>query len=138
MGMEAMARLGNDSDNIGHDPDRPDVLAAWPTPFNGMSVIANRKTPDHRDTNSRAEWYDMLVTLGRYSNAYMEFGGLNVKLRYDGGTVVGFCGKVLQHRVDSCYWERICLAMYMRDNLHHRLGLPAASWMRQSHYIDSE
>jgi hypothetical protein len=59
--MEAMACLGNDSHNLGHNPNCPDVLSAWPTPFNGMLVIANCEIPDHSDTNSRAEWYDLLV-----------------------------------------------------------------------------
>ena len=135
-GMEAINRLGHGGYNIGEDPDRADVLSVWPSAFNGMSAIINRDTPSHRDTNSRAEWYDILVTIGRYQNLFLDFPGLNLKLKYEGGTVVAFSGRLLLHRVEGCKEERICLAMYMRDNLHHRLGLPAPTWMHQQHYIN--
>ena len=43
-----------------------DVLHRWTSIFNGVAVIVNRTTPAHWDSNTRKQWYDLLVTLGRY------------------------------------------------------------------------
>jgi hypothetical protein len=43
-------------------------------------------------------------------------------------------GRLLRHGVSFCEEERICLAMYMRDNLHHRLQVNAPSWMNVDYY----
>lgn len=70
---------------------------------------------------------DLLVALGKYQEGIMTLPGLGVKLLYNPGTVVGISGRVLQHGVE-CDGERACLAYYMRDKVHERLGVRAPSW----------
>ena len=125
--MIALRRLWNNPDLV----DRPlllkEVLSLWSVPFSGVSIISNRSTPLHRDCNSRKEWMDLLVALGKYQRGIMTLPGLGVELLYSPGTVVGIAGRVLQHGVE-CDGERACLAYYMRDKVHERLGVRAPSW----------
>lgn len=99
-----------------------------------MSVMVNRATPCHRDVNGRNNWMDLLVTLGEYSLGRLELPGLGIRLVYDPRTVVGILGKVISHGVGEVNGDRTCMAYYMRDGVHERLGLPPGSWMNVSHY----
>lgn len=114
--------------------DLQEVLSKWTSVFNGLSVISNRETPIHRDNNSQPEWYDMLVTLGSYSNGIMELPGVGLRLRYNAGTVVGLGGKMLSHGVAASEGDRICYAYYMRDAVHYKADVPSPSWMRTDVY----
>jgi hypothetical protein len=111
-----------------------DVLSRWASVFSGVSVISNRSTPPHRDGSSRFNWYDILVTLGRYQNCNLELPGLGVSLEYSPGTVVGISGKVLEHAVPSFVGDRVCYAYFMRDNVHEWANVPCSEWMYTSYY----
>lgn len=111
-----------------------DILNRWTSAFNGISAIFNRLTPLHRDGNSRKQWYDMLVSLGRYQDCKLELPGLGLSLEYSPGTVIGFLGSTLQHEVSYFEGERICYAYWMRDSVHERAGVPGHSWMSTSYY----
>jgi hypothetical protein len=57
------------------------------------------------------------------------------RLSYDPGTVVMVCGKVLSHSLPE--WsggERICLAHWMRTEIHYRLGVFSPEWSLQGSY----
>jgi hypothetical protein len=125
-GRETMSRLRD-------EPDLGAVLSRWPTIFNGIAVISNRETPGHRDNNSRAAWYDILMTFGTYQEAVLELSGVGLKFRYNSGTMMHFGGYGLRHGVARIEGERVCLAFYMRDNVHERMGVQAAPWMT-THY----
>lgn len=112
----------------------PEVLVQWASVFNAVQIIANRETPLHRDSKSRAPWYDLLASIGSYSNCIMEFPGIGVSINYLPGTVVAFSGKVLRHGVGACTGERICYAYFMRDSVHRSLTVKAPHWMECSHY----
>ena len=77
-GRSAMVKLMEDKERLQCPQDSEAILALWPTMFNAISVLSNRVSPFHRDTKSQAEWYDMLVTVGPYSNAAMELPGVNI------------------------------------------------------------
>jgi len=47
------------------------ALSLWPTAFTNISVIVNRCTPLHRDPQSRASWYDIIVNVGEYTDCIM-------------------------------------------------------------------
>jgi len=106
-----------------------DVLSYWTSPFSGYSIISNRMTPFHRDNYSRSSWYDFLIPLGPYSGARLVFANLNVEVQYDSGTMVAFLGKILRHAVPPTEGDRVCIAQYMRDNVHARAGVPAPSYV---------
>ncbi|KAI6141074.1 hypothetical protein BKA82DRAFT_32180 [Pisolithus tinctorius] len=50
-----------------NDPEMAAVLQHWPTIYTNISMIANQSAPLHRDLQSCANWYDMLVSVGNYS-----------------------------------------------------------------------
>lgn len=114
-------------------PEQEEALVPWGTAFSALSVIVNRQTPAHRDTQSRSAWYDLLTTAGPYVQATLGFPGLGVSFPYPPGSLACFSGKLLQHEVLDCDGERVCVAYYLRDNVHERLGVRAADWMRVEH-----
>ncbi|KDQ53081.1 hypothetical protein JAAARDRAFT_137875 [Jaapia argillacea MUCL 33604] len=97
-----------------------DVLKVWPSVYSAMSIISNRLTPPHQDTQSQASWYDLLATVGPYPDAVMALPGLGLRLRYGAGMVVGFSGILLRHCVPANDSDRICYIYYMRDKVHER------------------
>lgn len=118
-----------------HDSIQPrDVLQRWTSAFSGVSVISNRCTPPHRDRKSRMQWYDMLVTLGRYRNCNLDLPGVGISLEYGPGTVVGLAGMALEHEVHDFEGDRVCYAYFMRDRVHEWAGVPADAWMKISQY----
>lgn len=109
----------------------------WPSVFSGIQVIVNRVTPSHRDSGAAASMYDLLVSAGTHQSATLGLGDVKANLTYKPGTVVLVCGRVLRHEVAN--WnlgERICMAHFMRDNVHERLGLPRPPWVNIQHYRD--
>jgi hypothetical protein len=125
----ALLRLAERLDNV-RDPDAmAEALGMWASPFTGVSIMINRQTPTHRDTQGRDSWVDVLLTHGPYTNCRMEFRSLGIRVDYSSGTVVGVCGKVVPHAVSDCNGERACIAYYMRDSVHARLGVPPGNWM---------
>jgi hypothetical protein len=111
-----------------------DVLSRWASVFSGVAVISNRESPLHRDNSSRYNWYDILVTLGRYRNCELKLPGLGIDLEYGPGTVVGISGYVLQHGVPNFEGDRVCYAYFMRNNVHEWANVPGSHWMYTSYY----
>ena len=111
-----------------------DVLRRWTSVFNGVSVIVNRTTPAHQDSNTRKQWYDLLVTLGNYRNCNLNLPGTGVSFKYGSGTVVGLLGATLEHEVPHFEGERVCYAYFMRDNVHEWAGVSGYTWMTTDYY----
>jgi hypothetical protein len=87
------------------------------------------------DNSSRPECFNTLVTLGHYNNSLIVFPNLGVHLKYNPGTLVALSGKLIQHGVEKVDGDRVCLAFYMKDNVHKRLHIPPPGWMTQEmHY----
>lgn len=111
--------------------DRPrrlqELLQMWSAPFHGLSVISNRKTPVHRDTNGGRPWMDILVALGNYVEGSLGLPGLGIQLHYCPGTVVAIAGRVIAHYAE-CDGDRACIAYYMREKVQARLGLSQPDW----------
>lgn len=142
IGQEAMAKLRtNPSEPVGGPWVADDetarlhqVLSEWGHPWTAMSIMVNRATPCHRDVNGRNTWMDVLVTVGDYTLGRLELPGLGLRLEYNPGTVVALLGKVVTHGAAEVMGERACLAYYMRNGVHERLGMPAGTWMNVSQY----
>jgi hypothetical protein len=116
-------------DSISYMSDVKNILKVWASPFMALSVVVNRQTPIHRDVHGWFPWMDMLLTYGPYHSTRMELRSLGVWLLYESGTIVAICGKVVPHAVSECSGERVCIAYYMRDNVHARLNIPAGTWV---------
>ena len=107
------------------------ALSLWPTAFTNISVIVNQCTPLHRDPQSRASWYNIIVNVGEYTDCIMAIPTLGIELVYKPGTAVTFSGRLLRHRVNAVEGNWYCLTYYMRDNIHHWANVPrCADWMR--------
>jgi hypothetical protein len=108
----------------------------WSSVYSGISVIANRLTPRHYDVNASAPWYDLLASCGTHTAAEFLLPDIRARLSYTPRTVVALCGKCLSHEVNS--WdggERICVAHYMRNMVHDRLGIDSPNWCRQNIFL---
>jgi hypothetical protein len=85
--------------------------------------------PAHQDSNSRKQWYDLLVSLGSYQNCKLEMPGLGVLLEYGPGTVVGLVGSMLELEVSHFEGERVCYVYFMRDSVYEWAGVLGKHWM---------
>ena len=104
-----------------------EALGHWSTVYTNLSLISNRKTPLHRDPQSRSDWFDLLATVGEYQDCFLNIPTLGVQLEYSPGTVVAFSGRLLRHGVIEEGGDRCCLAYYMRDNIHNWLGVTSVN-----------
>lgn len=127
-GCEAMAKL------TAQQPHLSKILQRWGTPFTAITIISNRSTPAHRDTRSLKEYFDILTSVGQFSNAVMELDGVGIQVMVTPGTVIGLCGWVLRHAVKKCSGDRIFYGWYMRSAVHASQGIRPASWMPQETY----
>ena len=97
----------------------------WPSVFSGLSVIANRETPSHRDVNGHHPWYDLLCSAGFHERCILKVVDLEATFSYKPGTLIGICGRTLRHKVKG--WEgmdRLCIAHFMRFGVMDRMDLP--------------
>jgi hypothetical protein len=103
------------------------IFVAWDGAV--QSQILTECTACHRDNSSRPEAYDLLATLGSYHSGKMKLPGLGLILDYNPGTVVALSGRIVLHEVPEVVGNRVCLAYYMRDNVHERHQVPVLGWM---------
>lgn len=115
-----------------------DNVQLWPSFFSGLEVISNRKTPFHRDAQSSPAMYDFLVSAGNHKGTWFSLPDIKTKLLYNPGTVIAICGKVLRHAVQSWKGEtdRLCIAHFMRDQVHNRLSIPRPPWVKDVPYLE--
>jgi hypothetical protein len=109
---------------------------SWNSAFTGISVIANRVTPRHRDSGGSFPWCDLLFSAGRHRGAFLGLDDIGAELSYNPGTAVALCGKVLSHSLPG--WmdgERICIAYFMRNMVHDRLKVYHPEWSTQAQYL---
>lgn len=132
--MQAFSHLASNPDLCKEGAEVFEVLHNWSSPFSGYSLISNRITPAHRDTSAQPEAYDLLGTFGDYANGSLEFPGLRMTLDYPPGSLVALCGKIIQHAVPEVTGNRVCIAHYMRRNVHERLQVPPVRWMMLDSY----
>ncbi|KAG0704987.1 hypothetical protein DFH29DRAFT_997263 [Suillus ampliporus] len=84
-GLRAFGSLGEKAQSK-ELPKMSETLQYWASVFNSLSVISNRQTPNHRDHLSIPECFDILTSVGNYSNARMNVGGAGWE---DGWPVAG-------------------------------------------------
>lgn len=116
--------------------DSKEVCKGWQSVYTGISVISNRRTPPHRDTKGRPEWFDTLLSYSEIgTNPKLLIADLGINFDYSSGTVVGLCGTIFNHEVRS--WgvgDRVCFAHFMRESVRKRLGVKPAGWVNQEIY----
>ena len=116
------------------EPGKASILGLWGNPFSAASVISNRITKSHRDTFSRFEYMDILTSVGNFKDVYLHLESLGLWMELSPGCIVALCGKTLLHEVGTGEGDRVCLAWYMRNNVHASLDVSSASWMSWQTY----
>src|SRR5271168_2301585 len=81
----------------------------WSSPFTAFSIIYNRESEFHRDGKGFAPFYDLITTVGYYTGGRFEVPGIGLRFKYDPGTIMGLCGKVLGHSVAEVDGDRFCV-----------------------------
>ena len=64
-----ISRLAQRPDSVSYMSDVKNILRIWASPYTAISVMVNRQTPVHRDTQGQHPWMDMLLTYGPYHGA---------------------------------------------------------------------
>ncbi|KIK12075.1 hypothetical protein PISMIDRAFT_121512, partial [Pisolithus microcarpus 441] len=121
-GREALIRLDMEAKRR-EDADMSSILPSWNSVYNSVSIMVNRVTPYHTDVNGREPWLDMLVTVGDYLPLDFVIPTLNLRFRYNPGTIIAMSGSALEHGVGYTEGNRACLAYYMRHNVHQSVGV---------------
>ena len=129
IGWEVLKKVTNNPEMVKDGEDVLKVLQLWTTPFSGYGLISNCTTPLHWDNNSQGPWYDCLMTIGEYEpGARLKLNNIGLELDYALGTMVFLLEKLVQHGTSEINGNRVCIAQYMRDNVHARMGVRSADW----------
>ncbi|KAI6015914.1 hypothetical protein BKA83DRAFT_4129341 [Pisolithus microcarpus] len=107
-GREALIRLDLEAKRR-EDTDMSSILPSWNTVYNNI--------------NGREPWLDMLVMVGDYPPLDFVIPTLNLRFRYNPGTIIAMSGSALEHGVGYTEGNRACLAYYMRHNVHQSVGV---------------
>ncbi|KAG2361476.1 hypothetical protein BDR07DRAFT_1377167 [Suillus spraguei] len=91
-GLRALSHLGDKA--VSKElPQMPEMLQYWASMFNSLSIISNWETPNHRDHLLIPECFDILTTVGNYSNARMSMPSLQLEFRKDCQTWGSWSGR---------------------------------------------
>jgi hypothetical protein len=117
--------------------DTTEIATKWQSVYTGIAVISNRRTPAHRDSKGRPEWYDLLINYsGSEAKPRLLIEDIGLDLQYDSGAVVGLCGTIFKHEVgDWGMGDRVCYAHFMREAVRKRLEVPPAGWVYRDSYL---
>jgi hypothetical protein len=114
----------------------------WSSPFTAFSVISNRETEVHRDGKGFAPFYDLIATVGNYTGGRFEVPGIGLRFRYDPGTLMGLCGKALEHGAAEVDGDRFCVVQFFHRKVLELVqsdfeGCEESScWMRVQDFTD--
>ncbi|KAG2030179.1 hypothetical protein BDR03DRAFT_987263 [Suillus americanus] len=127
--LDRVASLG-DKAGSKELPKMSETLQYWAMVFNILTIICNWETLNHRDHSSIPECFDILTSVGNYSNARMSIPSLQLEVRYDPGCMIVFSGRIVRHGVHAMEGDQIGWAWYMRDAVHIYAGIPSCGWAR--------
>jgi hypothetical protein len=117
------------------------VRLLYPSPSTAFSIISNRESHLHRDGKGYSPYYDILTTLGDYTNGRLEVPGIGLRFKYNPGTIVGICGKALAHGVGEVDGDRFCLVQYFHRRVldviteKYPISRREQEWMTQNELI---
>jgi len=129
-GMECLDAITLNPELIAKNVDLCDILAFWTSPYLAVSLISNRNTPLHRDNGGGYPTMDLLITVGKYRRGWFNVPSLGYNLRYNSGTVIGICGRVVRHGAIA-EGERLVWAHYLKANVLQELGIKEPYWVKR-------
>ncbi|KAG1819027.1 uncharacterized protein BJ212DRAFT_1202632, partial [Suillus subaureus] len=74
-------------------------LQLWASVFNCASIICNRQCPLHWDPRSAPEGFNLMTSIGNYSDGLMTLSNLGIQLGYNSGSMVACSGHIVRHGV---------------------------------------
>ncbi|KAG2108902.1 uncharacterized protein F5147DRAFT_652499 [Suillus discolor] len=75
-------------------------LREWASVFTVVAVMCNWYTPLHRDALSRAQWFDIMTSVGGYTLARMKMPNIGIEIAYNSGVMAGTSGRIVRHGVN--------------------------------------
>lgn len=141
-GLEIMDGIANGTIQNQATNSLDQARLVWPSPFTAFSIISNRETELHRDHKGFAPFYDLLTTVGHYTHGRFEVPAIGLRFGYDPGTIIGVCGKVLEHGVAEVEGDRFCVVQYFHrkvlEDVHCNLTGDGdfRGWMRVQDFTD--
>jgi hypothetical protein len=66
---------------LGELDDHREAIAGWLSAFSRFQMISNWTSEDHQDLRSRAEWYDILASVGPYRKGVIKLRNLGAQLQ---------------------------------------------------------
>ncbi|KAG1852091.1 hypothetical protein DFJ58DRAFT_728639 [Suillus subalutaceus] len=87
--------------------DMGDLLRVWGSVFTVLAVMCNRRSPLHRDALSRAQWFDVMLSVGSYGPARMWMPNIGIEIAYNSGVMAAASGRIVWHGVDNVNGDRI-------------------------------
>jgi len=75
------------------------------------------------------ESFNLLLTIGDYTDSWIHLPGLGFSLIYDPGTIVALASNVLQHGVCPIAGDWACLAHFFHQKVRERLGVIQPGWV---------
>lgn len=123
--------------------DYSKLLPMWGTTFHALSIVAKRESPAHRDPKTCSHWFDLLISAGRYDQAFLYIPSLRTQFLLLPGTLSAFSGQLFRHSVTHAYKlhysdleavattefaERFCLAYYLRRQTAVNLQIDTGSF----------
>ncbi|KAG1794026.1 hypothetical protein EV424DRAFT_1548134 [Suillus variegatus] len=115
--------------------DMANCLRQWPSSFTVLTVMCNRRSPLHRDSQSLAQWFDIITSVGNYGLVRMKLPNIGIEIAYNSGIMVGTSGRLVRHRVDSVIGDRVSWVWYMRDDVHKFVDVPRGDYSKYKSII---
>ena len=122
-------------------PGLSDALDLWPSCFTAMQVIPNRISPEHRDRGGAYNAMDVVATIGDFTGGHLEFPGLGMEFWQTPGSVSGFLGRALRHKVREFQGDRVSFAWFVKDDVWVSQRAPEPMWAELralGHFLERE
>ncbi|KAG2119465.1 uncharacterized protein F5147DRAFT_766955 [Suillus discolor] len=105
-------------------------LREWASVFTVVAVMCNWYTPLHRDALSRAQWFDIMTSVGSHTLARMKMPNIGIEIAYNPGVMAGTSGRIVRHGVNRVNGDRVGWVWYMRDDIHEFVDVPRGDHSR--------
>jgi len=107
----------------------------WPSPFTCIELLVNRSTGLHHDTGGSWTMHDVLASFGSGHDAVFHIHELGADICFPPGSLIMLLSKMFQHSADWTIGERICVAHFMKDQVHDRVGVASPRLPRLGEYL---
>lgn len=123
-GMAVLDHIRSNPEAVSDESFFEEILAGWGCPFTEFVVTSNYKIPAYRSQTGRMDWFDLNMSVGRYSGGSIALPDINMNFKYSTGTAMAISTRILQHSVlptDS--GDRMSFKFSIRENMVQWAGV---------------